>query len=257
MQNGGERLAELNRCYSKRKLERLVILMYRIGVISDTHGLLREEVVQELKRCDVILHGGDINKQEVLEKLKEIAPVHAVRGNADKEWAEYLPETLAITLAGLHIFMIHNKKMIKEDVNDKDIVIYGHSHKYDEKMIKTENAGQNAKDQLWLNPGSCGTRRFSLPVTMAVIEVDTDRTYQVRKIEFDNNDTKKQKTLETACAGDRKKLIQSIMKDTDRGIPFQKMAEKYGIPTSLAEQICRLYLTHQGIDADGILGKMG
>lgn len=232
--------------------------MYRIGVISDTHGLLREEVIWELKNCDVILHGGDINKQEVLDKLKEIAPVYAVRGNADKEWAEYLPETMDITLSGLHIFMIHNKKMIKQDIKDKDIIIFGHSHKYDEKIMRNENSGQNLRDQLWLNPGSCGSRRFSLPVTMAVIEAAGDGTYQARKIKFDNGNSKKdQKTSETACAGDRKKLIQSIMKDTDRGIPFQKMAEKYGISDDLAEQICRLYLTHPGIDADGILGKMG
>lgn len=230
--------------------------MYRIGVISDTHGLLREDVLEYLKGCHVILHGGDINKQSILDTLQELAPVHAVRGNNDKEWAEYLPETLDITLAGLRIYMIHNKKQIKERICGKDIIIYGHSHKYEEKR---ENG------QLWLNPGSCGARRFGLPITMAVIEIEEGGRYQVKKIELPASE-KNSKTLPAGSKQpgsavklpdkDLKTIIRTVMKETDRKTSIGEIASKCGISLELAEQICRLYVTHPGIDADGIMNKM-
>lgn len=235
--------------------------MYKIGVISDTHGLLRTEVRRELKGCDAIFHGGDIGKPEILDKLLEIAPVFAVRGNVDKEW-ENLPMTVDVVLAGLKIYMIHNKKMITEDITEKDIVIYGHSHKYEEKrIILSENRSldERGDGQLWLNPGSCGARRFHLPITMAIIEVDENSFYQIKRIEFSNGtdkDRKGQDDLDIAYAGDRKKLIQSVMKDTNKGIPVEETAKRHGITVELAEQICRLYLTHPGINAEGILNKM-
>ncbi len=85
--------------------------MHRIGIISDTHGLLRPEVTEVLCGCDAILHGGDINSAKILEELKAIAPVYAVRGNNDKEWAAHLPETLSLELYGVRFFMVHNKKL--------------------------------------------------------------------------------------------------------------------------------------------------
>ena len=75
--------------------------MHKIGIISDTHGMLRLEVIDALKGCELILHSGDINKQEILDKLEQIAPVHAVRGNNDKKWAEHLPETLTLNVFGI------------------------------------------------------------------------------------------------------------------------------------------------------------
>jgi len=235
--------------------------LYKIGVISDTHGLLRAEVLRELQGCDAIFHGGDIGKPEILDKLLEIAPVFAVRGNIDREW-ENLPMTVDVVLAGLKIYMIHNKKMITEDISEKDIVIYGHSHKYEEKRIilsESRSLDEKGEGQLWLNPGSCGARRFHLPITMAIIEVDENSFYQIKRIEFSNGtdkDRKGQDDLDTAYAGDRKKLIQSIMKDTNRGISVEETAKRHGITVELAEQICRLYLTHPGINAEGILNKM-
>ena len=107
--------------------------MQRIGVVSDTHGRLRGEVIDILKGCSQILHAGDINTPKVLERLKEIAPVCAVRGNADKEWAKALPETLDEEICGLRIFMVHNKKELPADLSGYDLVIYGHSHKYEER----------------------------------------------------------------------------------------------------------------------------
>lgn len=157
--------------------------IYRIGVISDTHGLLRDEIKKVLSTCDVILHGGDINRQEILDKLNTFAVVYAVRGNNDKEWAEYLPETLDLEVYGLRIFMIHNKKQIPEDLGAYDLVIYGHSHKYEEK---------EDGERIWLNPGSCGPRRFRQPITMAVIEaVEWGKIGRVKKIEIEHSNSVK------------------------------------------------------------------
>ena len=89
--------------------------MKTIGLISDTHGLLRPEVLDNLQGCGAILHGGDINKQIVLDQLNQIAPTYAVRGNADKEWAENIPVSLDLSLFGLHIFITHKKKDLPKD----------------------------------------------------------------------------------------------------------------------------------------------
>ena len=82
----------------------------KAAVLSDTHGLLRTEVLEAITGCDVIIHGGDINKQEVLDKLQQLAPVYAVRGNNDKEWAEQIPKTLTISIEDCRIFVVHNRK---------------------------------------------------------------------------------------------------------------------------------------------------
>ena len=135
--------------------------MKKIGILSDTHGRLREEVVEILRGCDVILHAGDINTPQALARLRELAPLYAVRGNADREWADALPQTLSEEICGLRIFMVHNKKEIPADVTGYDLVVYGHSHKFEERR---------EGNCLFLNPGSCGPRRFSQPVTMAVAQ---------------------------------------------------------------------------------------
>ena len=147
--------------------------MIRIGVLSDTHGLLRPEVMDQLQGCRAILHGGDINKQEILDRLGEIAPVYVVRGNNDKEWAEYIPDTLLEEVCGLRIFMVHNKKYIPGDLGDVDLVIYGHSHRYEDKVVEGIR---------FLNPGSCGPRRFHQEITLAILHIREDGTYEIQKI---------------------------------------------------------------------------
>ena len=146
--------------------------MMKVGVISDTHGLLRQEVLEILRGCDCILHAGDINNQGILEELGRIAPVYVVRGNNDKEWAEHLPHDLTVHLESLKIFMVHNKKEIQNLPPDADMVIFGHSHKYLEQVID---------GKLWLNPGSCGKRRFGQEISFAVLTIDGGN-YQVKKI---------------------------------------------------------------------------
>ena len=135
----------------------------RIAVLSDTHGLLRPEVVEAIAGCDAIIHGGDINKPEIIERLQEIAPVYVVRGNNDKEWAEHLPVTLTFQIEDCRFFLVHNKKEVLKDLTGINAVIFGHYHKYFEKTID---------GRLWLNPGSCGKRRFDQEITLAMLTVD-------------------------------------------------------------------------------------
>ena len=146
----------------------------KVGIISDTHGLLRPEVLEELQSCDYILHGGDVNKPEILDTLRAIAPLYVVRGNNDKEWAEELPKHLTVTLGGVTFFMVHNKKDVPRDLGDAQVVVFGHSHKYFE---------QQQEGRLWLNPGSCGRRRFDQEITMAIMNIDGP-DYQVQKLVF-------------------------------------------------------------------------
>lgn len=144
----------------------------RIAVLSDTHGLLRPEVLDIITGCDAIIHGGDINKPEIITRLNEIAPVYAVRGNNDKEWAENIPESLTFQIEECRFFVVHNKKYVPQKLDNTDVVIFGHSHKYFEKIID---------GILWLNPGSCGKRRFDQEITFAMMTVDGKKT-EIEKI---------------------------------------------------------------------------
>ena len=144
----------------------------KIGIISDTHGLLRPQVLEILKTCDCILHGGDVNKPEILDQLRWLGNLSVVRGNNDKEWAEGLSENLRFTIGGVNFFMVHNKKNMARNLDGVDVVVFGHSHKYFEKEVD---------GRLWLNPGSCGRRRFDQEITMAVMTVE-DGSFEVEKI---------------------------------------------------------------------------
>ena len=144
----------------------------KLAILSDTHGLLRPEVAEHLKTADAILHGGDINKPGIVEQLEQYAPLYVVRGNNDKEWAEQIPHDLTITLGGVTFYMVHNKKEVPADLTGVDAVVFGHSHKY----LLEEKDGV-----LWLNPGSCGPRRFHQEITMMMAEVENG-TLRVEKI---------------------------------------------------------------------------
>ena len=144
----------------------------KLAILSDTHGLLRPEVAEHLKTADAILHGGDINKPGIVEQLEQYAPLYVVRGNNDKEWAEQIPHDLTITLGGVTFYMVHNKKEVPADLTGVDAVVFGHSHKY----LLEEKDGV-----LWLNPGSCGPRRFHQEITMMMAEAE-DGTLRVEKI---------------------------------------------------------------------------
>ncbi len=148
------------------------IFVKRIAILSDTHGLLRPEVIAQLERADVIVHAGDINTPSVADALAAYGPVHIVRGNNDKEWAQNLPDSLTFEVEGLGIFLVHKKQDVPPVLSGVDVVIYGHSHRY---------AMEEREGVLWLNPGSCGPRRFGQDITLAVMEVDKGRC-QVKRV---------------------------------------------------------------------------
>lgn len=139
--------------------------MLRVGLVSDTHGLLRPEVSGFLRGCDHILHGGDIGGQNVLQELSDIAPLTAVRGNNDKgSWAKNLPETLLVRFAEVFVYVIHD--LAELDIEPRaagvSVVVSGHSH---QPLIR-EREGV-----LYVNPGSAGPRRFKLPIAVAELKI--------------------------------------------------------------------------------------
>jgi putative phosphoesterase len=136
-----------------------------VGVISDTHGLVRSEAARALSGVDLIIHGGDVGKPDVLAALGQIAAVRAVRGNVDiGVWAELLPTSLSVEVQGVRIFALHKRADLDFDpaAEGFGVVIFGHSHK----AIREIRDGV-----LYLNPGSAGPRRFRLPVTVARLTV--------------------------------------------------------------------------------------
>lgn len=137
----------------------------RVGVISDTHGLLRPEAIQALHGAEHILHAGDVGDPHILTQLQQIAPVTAIRGNIDEGGVcGHLPATEMIDLGGHSLYMLHDVKQLDLNPEAAGIaaVIFGHSHK---------PAVEWRRDVLFLNPGSAGPRRFQLPVTVAWLEI--------------------------------------------------------------------------------------
>ncbi|NKF22133.1 metallophosphoesterase family protein [Solimonas marina] len=140
-----------------------------IGLISDTHGLLRPEALAALQGSDLIVHAGDIGAPEILDRLREIAPLVAVRGNNDTDaWAQATPETQTFDAGGQQLHLLHDLKTLAIDpsADGVSIVVAGHSHR---PKIETRNG------VLYINPGSAGPRRFSLPVTVAHLRVGHGR----------------------------------------------------------------------------------
>ena len=140
--------------------------MTTLVILSDTHGLLRMEVKAALEAADCIIHAGDINTPAIVETIRSYGKAYIVRGNNDKDWAENLPHSLTVTIDGVSFFIVHNKKDVPKDLTDIDVVIYGHSHKYAAEVIN---------GVLWLNPGSCGKRRFDLEITLCRMVIEDGR----------------------------------------------------------------------------------
>ena len=194
----------------------------QIGIISDTHDLLRPEVVSALQGGDAIFHCGDICREEILDTLARIAPIWAVRGNNDFGWAERLKTTLKFELFGLRFAMAHRSRDLPGDLGRYDVMLYGHTHQYAADRIEKDGCRS-----LLLNPGSCGPRRFLSPVTMAMLDVE-DSGWNV-----------------------------PVIREFRKGRGPSEIAVRTGIDVELVEQIVRLYVTHPGVTADGIMAKMG
>lgn len=287
---------------------------HRIGVISDTHGILRPETAEILKTCEIILHAGDVGKPEVLRQLRDIRDTYAVRGNVDSgrirefyareterrkceedekirakefedsraggfevqadgfeakagefearadkfeagqaELPEHLPEELEIELFGFRIYMIHDKKQIRKDLPGVDLIICGHSHKYEVGRLG---------NTVCLNPGSCGPRRFRLPVTMMLLTLyPAEHRLETERIDCLDIPAMGKGTLDIdeemkIPKQDMYRLVRQIMKDVDAGRRIAEIAARNHIDERFAEQVCRMYLTHPGVDVDGILDRL-
>ena len=149
----------------------------RIAVLSDTHGMLRREVVAELQDCSHILHAGDIVKETDLDELRLYGSIYAVRGNNDiwQEGLRDLAQVLRFEIGGVTFLMTHDRYDIPRNLEGVQAVIFGHSHRYSE-------VWQDGR--LWLNPGSCGRSRFGSDVTMAKLTIRGGRITGVRRIDF-------------------------------------------------------------------------
>jgi putative phosphoesterase len=136
-----------------------------VGVVSDTHGLVRPGAVEALEGSDVILHAGDIGGDHVLQELGALAPVIPVRGNADGGWARLLPERRRLDLGGVAILVLHDRALLGLDPAEEGlgVVVFGHSH---------QPLAARRKGVLWFNPGSAGPRRFRLPVSVGRLEIE-------------------------------------------------------------------------------------
>jgi putative phosphoesterase len=149
----------------------------RVGVVADTHGLVRPQVLKALSGCEHILHAGDIGSPDVIERLREVAPVTAIRGNVDRGvWADEFPHTDMMQLGRYWIYLLHDRNTIDLDpaAAGVNIVISGHSHK---------PGIENHEGVLYINPGSVGPRRFTLPTAFAILEV-TPESAQARLVEL-------------------------------------------------------------------------
>ena len=148
--------------------------MKRIVILSDTHGLLRPRVLEELGKADVILHAGDLDNRETLEALERFDNVYAVRGNCDAYWFNDLPETIQLEVEEIRFFLIHDKSRLPCSPAKTDVVVFGHTH---------SPCAESRDGALWLNPGSCGPRRYGKPVSLCCMEAEEGR-YHLEWVEI-------------------------------------------------------------------------
>lgn len=146
----------------------------RVAVLSDTHGLLRENVKEVLHTCSYIIHAGDVDNQSIVRELASITTLYLVRGNNDGYWAECYPKTLTFSIGGIRFFLVHDRRNIPRPWPKDGVIIFGHTHKY---------LCENRDGVLWLNPGSCGRPRFGGDVTMAVMTIRNQK-YSIEKFCF-------------------------------------------------------------------------
>lgn len=134
-----------------------------VGIISDTHGLIRESVIENLKNCSLIIHAGDIGNIKIIDELEKISKVICIRGNCDKdEDLKLISKNEIIDILGFKIYIIHDIKDMKEEPSKFDLIIHGHSHKSSINIIN---------NVIYINPGSVGPRRFKLPITMMKLNI--------------------------------------------------------------------------------------
>ncbi len=215
--------------------------MHRVAVISDTHDLLRDEVMKIISGCDAVIHAGDFSGRSTYEQIRDASvQLFAVRGNTDAELSE-LPAFAQFSLFGTSFFVVHRKCDIPADIK-ADVIIHGHDHRYD---------AQVKNGALWLDPGSCGSERLFLSATMAVLEID-DSHIAPERIDLSRRNIRSSDI--SAVTTD---MVCRVCADTDRGMKAEQIARKRGIDPALAQQIARMYVTHPGVTPEGIMAKLG
>jgi len=238
----------------------------RIAVISDTHNLLRPEVIEQVRLCDAVIHAGDVCRPELVEQLREKLAgrrLYLVRGNNDGNWATDIPEMLSLKLEQTKILVIHDRSMLPEDLQDHRIIIYGHSHRY---------AAEEKDGRLWLNPGSCGYQRFWQEVSMAILYLEPG-IWHAEKILLVPKGTKTPAPADNTSAAGQKRLfglaakkhsparslpeqIEEILRRMDRGQSTRRISSRMGLEEAFVEEICRIRVTHPGVTAGGIADKL-
>jgi len=148
----------------------------KVGVLSDSHGLLRPQVAAILKTCDCAIHAGDVDDQAILDELRALVPLRVVRGNNDWRWIEELPHKLRFVIGGVQFLMVHSFSDTPRELGDVQVVVFGHTHQYFQKMVE---------GRLWLNPGSCGRRRYGADLSMAILYIEEDGAYRVERIDLE------------------------------------------------------------------------
>lgn len=145
----------------------------KIGILSDTHGILCEEFKQSLSTCDYLIHAGDINTENCYHELKDLhIPIYMVRGNCDYgDWSQFIPETLSFRIDGLTFYLIHNRSQLPYKMPEADFIIFGHTHQY----TTYERLGRT-----FLNPGSAGQSRGEM-LSIVILTI-ADGTYSIEKI---------------------------------------------------------------------------
>lgn len=146
---------------------------YKIGIVSDSHNYVSEQMMGILRTCDYILHAGDVTTESVVDQFRQAGRLYLVRGNTDRDpWAYSVAERQLFSIGGLTFLMVHDQMDVGRLVVQADVVIYGHTHIYSEQIVN---------GRLWLNPGSCGSPRYGNPASMVVMEVE-DQKYTLQKI---------------------------------------------------------------------------
>lgn len=152
--------------------------MKKIAVLSDTHDILRPQVLDLASSCDAVIHAGDFTNESVLDALRNVSNVYVVKGNNDRDWSRRLQKRLRFEIEGFHFFLTHIRSDVDTNLDGIDIVIFGHTHKYSEQWID---------GRLWLNPGACGRPRFGNELTMAILTLKAStHTLEVEKIHVPN-----------------------------------------------------------------------
>ena len=222
----------------------------KVLIVSDTHRSNANYFkVLELVKPDMVIHCGDIEGSEVAISQAAQCPVYMVSGNND--FFTELPPEVELSIGKYKCLITHGHRyhvsmgpeLIMDEARARgfDVVIYGHTHKYS--LVEKDG-------QIWFNPGCCGKRKKDQEVSFAILEIRGKKDFDFRKVVIGNNEETEK------LPKDIDKMISKAMKLTDKGKSFEEIAKTCKISEELAESICRMYLTHPGVDVAGILQRI-